>query len=227
MNGILVLVGGGEFEPEMKYVDRVLLDKVIGPARIAILPTAAGANPEAALRLAEKGAAYFRDMGVEAEAIPVVDRDSAMDEELKARIEDANLIYLTDGDARYLYDTLQFSLAWEAIGNVIELNGIVAASGAASSVFGEHAPGSTLLWGPAFNILPGSVIVPDWQNTSAFSLKMRRIRRFGRFTYLGVDRHTALFNQDFQFTVVGEGGVTVWSRLRHETRDDGDPLLWP
>lgn len=227
MNGILILVGGGEFEPEMKYVDRILLDKVIGPARIAILPTAAGANPDAAMKLADAGAAYFREMGAEAEAIPVLDRDSAMDEDLKDRIEDANVVYLTDGDARYLYDTLQFTHAWTAIGNVIELNGVVAGSGAASSVFGEHAPGSALRWGPAFNILPGSVIVPDWQNASSFNLKLRRWRRFGRFTYLGVDRHTALFNEDFHFTVVGEGGATVWSKLRHETRDDGDPVLWP
>ena len=31
MNGLLILVGGGEFEPEMKYVDRILLDKVMVP----------------------------------------------------------------------------------------------------------------------------------------------------------------------------------------------------
>jgi hypothetical protein len=27
--------------------------------------------------------------------------------------------------------------------------------------------------------------------------------------------------------VVGEGSVTVWSKTRHEVRDDGDPLVWP
>ena len=227
MNGILILLGGGEFEPQMKYVDGVLLDKVIGPPRIAVLPTAMGANPDGAMRLAEMGVSYFRDMGAAAEMIPVVDRDSAMNEELKERIEDANVVYLTDGDARYLYDTLQSTHAWTAIGNVIELNGVVAASGASASVFGEYAPGSVLRWGPAFNILPGSVIVPDWQNASSVGLKMRRMRKFGRFTYLGLDRHSALFSEDFRFTVVGEGGVTVWSKLRHEKRNDGDPLLWP
>jgi cyanophycinase-like exopeptidase len=57
-------------------------------------------------------------------------------------------------------------------------------------------------------------------------MRVRRLRS-RRVAYLGIDRHTALFNQDFQFTVVGEGGVTVWSKFRHETRDDGDPVLWP
>ena len=226
MNGILILVGGGEFEPEMKYVDRILLDKVIGPPRIAILPTAAGTDPARALDLAETGAAYFRALGAEVDAIPVIDRDSAMDEDLAARIEAANVIYMTDGDAVYLYDTLQFSNAWTAIGNVIELNGVVAASGASATMFGERSPGSALRSGPAFNILPGSVIVPNYETMSSFGMRVRRFRG-RRFAYLGIDRHTALFNQNFQFTVVGEGRVTVWSKIRHEVRDDGDPLVWP
>jgi cyanophycinase-like exopeptidase len=226
MNGILILVGGGEFEPEMKYVDRILLDKVIGPPHIAILPTAAGSDPARALSLAETGAAYFRALGAEVDPVPVIDRDSAMDEGLAARIEDANVIYMTDGDAEYLYSTLQFSNAWTAIGNVIELNGLVAASGASATMFGERSPGSALRSGPAFNILPGSVIVPNYETMSSFGMRVRRFRG-RRFAFLGIDRHTALFNQNFQFTVVGEGGVTVWSRLRHETRDDGDPLVWP
>ena len=226
MNGILILVGGGEFEPEMKYVDRVLLDKVTGPPRIAILPTASGTDPARALLLAENGASYFRDLGAEVDAIPIVDRDSAMDEGLAARIENANVIYLTDGDTRYLYDTLQFSNAWTAIGNVIDLNGLVAASGASASIFGERTPGSALRSGPAFNILPGSVIVPDYASVSSFGMRVRRFRS-RRLAYLGIDRHTALFNQNFQFTVVGEGGVTVWSKVRHETRGDGDPVIWP
>ncbi|HCV27958.1 MAG TPA: Type 1 glutamine amidotransferase-like domain-containing protein [Dehalococcoidia bacterium] len=226
MNGILILVGGGEFEQEMKYVDRVLLDKVIGPPRIAILPTAAGGDPDAALKHAEAGAAYFRGMDAEVEVVPVIDRDSAMDDGLSARIEDANVVYLTDGDARYLYEMLRFSSAWTAIGNVIELNGVIAASGAAASVFGERAPGSALRWGSAFNILPGSVIVPDYETASTYGMRARRFRR-RNLAYLGIDRHTALFNQDFRFTVVGEGGVTVWSKRRHEKREDGDPLVWP
>jgi hypothetical protein len=93
-------------------------------------------------------------------------------------------------------------------------------------MFGERSPGSALRSGPAFNILPGSVIVPDYEAMSSISMRVRRLRS-RRFAYLGIDRHTALFNQDFQFTVVGEGGVTVWSKLRHETRDDGDPVVWP
>ncbi len=226
MNGILILVGGGEFEPEMKYVDRILLDKVIGPPHIAILPTAAGADPARALDLAETGAAYFRALGAEVDAVPVIDRDSAMDEDLAARIEAANVIYMTDGDAAYLYDTLQFSNAWTAIGNVIELNGVVAASGASATMFGERSPGTALRSGPAFNILPGSVIVPNYETMSSFGMRVRRFLG-RRFAYLGIDRHTALFNQNFQFTVVGEGTVTVWSKVRHETRDDGDPLVWP
>jgi cyanophycinase-like exopeptidase len=149
-----------------------------------------------------------------------------MDEGLAARIEAANVIYMTDGDAAYLYDTLQFSNAWTAIGNVIELNGVVAASGASATMFGERSPGSALRSGPAFNILPGSVIVPNYETMSSLGMRVRRFRG-RRFAYLGIDRHTALFNQNFQFTVVGEGSVTVWSKTRHEVRDDGDPLVWP
>ena len=227
MNGVLALVGGGEFEPEMKYVDRVLLDNVIGEPRIAVLPTAAGQEPGRALSLAETGAAYFRDRGAESNAVPIIDRVSAMDEDLVAQIEAANVIYLTDGDARYLFQTLQNSRAWEAIGSVIELNGLVAASGASASVFGDRVPASTLGWSPAFNILPGAVVVPNFASVSRIGLRLRRWKRFGRFTYLGIDRHTALLNRDFRFTVVGEGSVTVWSKLRHEKRDDGDPLVWP
>ncbi len=227
MNGVLIMTGGDEFEPSMKCVDRVLLDNVVGEKRIAVLPTACGQDPGRALALADTGAAYFRHLGALSDPVPIIDRDSAMDEALAERIEAANVIYLTDGDAGYLYQTLQSSAAWTAIGNVIELNGIVAASGAAASVFGEHIPASPMRWRPAFNIFPGAVIVPHYESASRIGLRLGRWRRFGRFTYLGIDRHTAIFSQDFRFTVVGEGGVTVWSRRRHERRDDGDLLLWP
>ena len=227
MNGILVLVGGGEFEPAMKYVDRILLDNVVGEARIAVLPTAGGRDPENALNLAEAGVAYFRELGANSVVVPIIDRDSAMDEDMADRIAAANVIYMTDGNSRYLYSTLQFTPAWTAIGNVIELNGIVAAAGASASIFGERVPSSPMPWSPAFNIFPGAVIVPHYESVSRIGLRLRRWSRFGRFTYLGIDRHTAVFSQNYRFTVVGEGGVTVWSRRRHETRDDGDLLSWP
>lgn len=227
MNGILVMTGGGEFEPAMKYVDSIMLDKVVGEKRVVVLPTACGQDPDRALAIAETGAAYFRELGAVSDPVPVIDRDSAMDEALAERIGAASVIYMTDGDASYLYQTLQFSRAWDAIGNLIELNGIVVASGASASVFGEHIPASRMRWGPAFNIFPGAVIVPRYESASRIGMRLRRWSRFGRFTYLGIDSHTAIFSQDFRFTVVGEGGVTVWSRHRNETRDDGDLLLWP
>ena len=42
MNGTLALVGSGEYLPPMESVDRCLLSRLTGPARVACLPTAAG-----------------------------------------------------------------------------------------------------------------------------------------------------------------------------------------
>lgn len=229
MQGVLALVGGGEFEPEMAPVDRELLARLEGKPRVACLATAAGQDRDAAAGLADQGARYFRDLGVEAEPVPVVDRESAMDESLAARIRAANLVYLADGDAAYLHRTLRLTLAWDAIGDVVDTGGVVAGSGAGAMVFGERIPAAPrpLPWRKVFNIFPGAVIVPDYGAVSPFKMRLLRAVTLRRVTLLGIERHTALLNAEYRFNVVGAGGVTVWSRRRHERREAGNLILWP
>ena len=119
--GTLALVGSGEYLPGMADVDRLLLERISGDPRVVCMPTAAGKEGPASIsHWSTLGIDHFSALGVRADAVEVVDRDSAMDDSLSARISSANCVYLSGGDANYLHLTLAGTKAHEAILGVLE-----------------------------------------------------------------------------------------------------------
>ena len=159
---MFALVGSGEYLPPIEPLDRELISRLPGPARVACLPTAAGTEgPERIAYWSRLGVDHFTRLGAAAEAVPVIDRASANDPALAAVIAGANFVYLSGGKPDYLYRTLAGSLAWEAIQAVLAGGGLLAGCSAGAMILGEKFfgfPG----WKHGFNFLPGATILPHF-----------------------------------------------------------------
>jgi cyanophycinase len=102
MNGLVNLVGSGEYLPVMDNVDRHLLDSLNlngRKPRVVCLPTAAGREGDTSVnRWASMGIQHFQKLGAEVSAPLIIDRASADDDRWEALLEAADLIYFSGGD---------------------------------------------------------------------------------------------------------------------------------
>ncbi len=118
MNGLIALVGSGEYLPVMEDVDRYLLESLNlsgRHARVVCLATAAGKEGEQSVnRWSNMGIQHFNKLGADVQALPIIDRASADDVQYESILENADLIYFSGGDPGYLYETLKDTCAWYA-----------------------------------------------------------------------------------------------------------------
>jgi cyanophycinase len=126
--GVALLGGGDVGVPELAAW---LLAHATG-GRVAVVPTArAFEHPEAeALAVAE----WLGPAGAVVEALMATSRTDANDEGLAARLEDADLAYVSDGAALHLRTTLRGTALLAGLERLVERGGLLAASGAAASV---------------------------------------------------------------------------------------------
>ena len=110
MNGLIALLGSGEYLSVMDEVDKFLLanSNADGRApRVVCLPTASGREGERSWgRWMRMGEEHFSRLGADVKSLPVIDRESADDEAHASAIESAYLIYFSGGDPNYLYQTM-------------------------------------------------------------------------------------------------------------------------
>jgi cyanophycinase len=113
---MLGLVGSGEYLPPIASVDRELIRRLAAPMRVVCLPTAAGTEGHERIEYWSRlGVDHFTGLGVQAQALAVIDRASADDPALAAVVAQANFVYLSGGKPDYLHRTLDGSLVWKAI----------------------------------------------------------------------------------------------------------------
>jgi cyanophycinase-like exopeptidase len=193
----VALVGSGEFLPVMEEVDRTLLDGRL--QRVVFLPTAAA--PEGAERVeywTQLGLDHYARIGVDAEALLVLDRDDAEREDLAARVAGAGLVYLSGGDPTYLTDTLRDSAVWRAIRSAWEMGtalagcsaGAIALSAVVRDRWTPDAPAR-----PALGVVPSLAVLPHFdrvrQRWPQFVEQRSRALPEG-VTAVGVDEDTAI-----------------------------------
>jgi cyanophycinase len=230
--GTLALVGSGEYLPPMERVDRLLLARLPGEARVVCLPTAAGTEGAQRIRYwSELGVRHFTRMGAQAEAVEVIDRQTAHDPSCVARIESANFVYLSGGKPDYLYDTLAGSPAWAAIMRVLEGGGVVAGCSAGAMICGVRS--SPWSRHPGFNLLPEAAIMPHYDEMPEALARVLRLGPARQATLVGIDGNTALFvsrdgsSETRDLTVAGAGSVTVWGAAGPVRYSAGDRIAWP
>ena len=229
---MLALVGSGEYLPPMEVVDRELLRRLPGEAKVVCLPTAAGTEGEERIGYWSKlGVQHFTRLGVAVEALQVIDRASANDAGLAAAISGANFVYLSGGKPDYLYRTLEGSLVWEAICGVLAAGGLLAGCSAGAMIMGEKFYGFPGMH-PGFNLLPGATVIPHFDEMRGELVQTIRLLTSRDLTILGVEGYTALFvdgtsgSRPGSGEVLGSGGVTVWNRASKTRYTQGEIPAW-
>lgn len=210
--GALALVGSGEYLPGVLELDAWLMKRLAEPARVVTLATAAGTEGPARIRYWEDlGVRHFQSLGVESvEAVPIIDRSSAMDERLAERICRANFVYLSGGKPHYLLQVLAGSLAWAAVCAVLEKGGVVAGCSAGAMIFGEQVPSSPFpgKWEAGFGFLPGTFIIPHFDEVPKTLLAGLKLLNH-KLRLVGVEGDTALVCTPQGCLVRGRGRVSL------------------
>ena len=129
MNGILALQGGGPFAANDDLDRRILA--AAGASRVVMLPTAdAYEHPE---RLVAAARTWGERLDVEVEALMVMRRGEAMDEEAVGIMRGARAVYLVGDQPLHLRSVLKGTPLWEAITQVLADGGVVAATGGSAA----------------------------------------------------------------------------------------------
>lgn len=221
MNGLINLVGSGEYLPVMKDVDRYLLDSLNlngRKPRVACLPTAAGKEGESSVnRWLSMGVQHFTELGADVDAVAIVDRDSANDPCWEPILENADLIYFSGGDPSYLHETMKGSLAWSAAQRAWDRGAVYAGCSAGAMILGKRMPSFRLAGTQeGFGVVPATYIVPHFDaipgiwKPLVFGLQ-RQLKKGERM--IGVDENTALIGKlNGEWLVKGKSKVHVFAR---------------
>ena len=236
MNGLIALVGSGEYLPVMEDVDRYLLDSLNlngRKPRVVCLPTAAGREGDDSVnRWSNMGLAHFTGLGADVTALRIIDRPSAEDERYESTLENADLIYFSGGDPGYLYETMKDSCAWKAAQRAWTRGAIYAGCSAGAMILGKRMPSFRLMGTQeGFGILSAEFIMPHFDAIPAvwkpmiFALQ-KQLKEGQRM--IGVDEDTALIGSlDGKWTVMGKSNVQVFSRNAKNKYRSGEavPLI--
>ncbi len=144
MKGPIALVGSGEYLPVMDEIDRQLLASTRSNGRhptVVCLPTAAGQEGDSSVgRWLRMGEEHFTALGATVHPLPIIDRSTADDPQYVPILEQADLIYFSGGNPRYLLETMQGSQAWRAASNAWERGAVYAGCSAGAMILGRKVP---------------------------------------------------------------------------------------
>lgn len=227
MNGLIALLGSGEYLPVMNKVDEHLLANCGADGRkprVVCLPTAAGREGHASVdRWSQMGVDHFYRLGADVQAVPVIDAESANEQSHASAVEEADLIYFSGGDPGYLFRTMKGSLVWEAAQKAWRRGAVYAGCSAGAMILSREIPDFRTLGLKtisAFGTMPAKFIIPHFDAIPAIwkPLMMAMIKRLGEGeVMLGIDEETALVGSlDGDWTVMGEARVHVF-RKNNET----------
>jgi cyanophycinase len=233
MNGLIALVGSGEYLPVMEGVDRHLLASLNlngRKPRVVCLPTAAGKEGDGSInRWSKMGIEHFQLLGAEVNALRIIDRASADDLQWASYLESADLIYFSGGDPAYLYRTMKDSRAWSAMQKAWHRGAVYAGCSAGAMILAKRMP-SFRLRGvqEGFGIVPATFIIPHYDAIPGiwkpFVYALKSQMKKGE-TMLGVDENTALVGSlEGEWKVMGIGKVHIISRKEEKTYYDGESL---
>lgn len=233
MNGLINLVGSGEYLPVMQDVDRYLLDSLAlngRKPRVACLPTAAGREGESSVnRWLTMGARHFEGLGAEVSPVRIINRETANDPQWEPLLESADLIYFSGGDPGYLYETLKDTCAWNAAQRAWQRGAIYAGCSAGAMILGQRIPGFRIIgMQEGFGIVPATYIVPHFDAIPAvwkpivYGLQ-RQLKKGERM--IGIDEDTALIGKlGGEWLVKGKGQVHIFTGDGKTNYADGEAL---
>lgn len=223
MNGLIALVGSGEYLPVMEEVDRHLLASVNSKTpRVVCLPTAAGQEGAHSVdRWSRMGVDHFKKLGADVTAIHIINKASADDPGYESTLEQADLIYFSGGNPMHLYQTMQGSRAWTAMQKAWSRGAVYAGCSAGAMILSKRIPSFRLAQTvDGFGIFPAQFILPHFDAVPVmfkpliFTLR-KQLKKGERI--IGVDENTALVG-----TLGGEWKAMGHGRVHLLTREGGD-----
>jgi len=238
MNGLIALVGSGEYLPVMEEVDRHLLTHCGADGRkpkVVCLPTAAGEEGAASVaRWMNMGEEHFDRLGAEVRSLHVTTRAEADDPAFDEFVTEADLVYCSGGNPHYLYQTLQGSKIWQSAEKAFERGAVYAGCSAGAMIMGEHMPDFRTLGirqKAAFGVLPRATIFPHFDRMMRFRgmlVPLLQSRLADQGYALGVDEETALVGSPgAPWQVMGRGQVYVILKNDVKSYTTGQAMTLP
>jgi len=233
MNGLIALLGSGEYLPVMDAVDRYLLANCGAEGRkprVVCLPTAAGQEGEKSVsRWSTMGIEHFTRLEADVQALPVIDEKSANDLNHASVVEDADIIYFSGGDPSYLYRTMKGSLVWQAGQKAWARGGVYAGCSAGAMILGREMPDFRALGmrsTAAFGVIPVASVMPHFDAIPLFAkplvATLRRRLSDGEIM-IGIDEDTAIIgrpNEDW--TVMGKAQAHIFTKNENTSYSAGE-----
>ena len=222
MNGLIALVGAGEYLPVMEDVDRYLLGsvKVDGhKPRVVCLPTAAGQEGDESIgRWSRMGIEHFTKLGAEVEAPRIIDRASANDPQFESILESADLIYFSGGNPIHLFETMNGSRAWAAAQKAWARGSVYAGCSAGAMILARRLPNFRNLGIgtiDGFGVVPADYVMPHFDHAGPFKALVNLLQtqmKDGQ-RMIGIDENTALVGKlGGEWKAMGTSKVHVMTR---------------
>jgi cyanophycinase len=238
MNGLVALLGSGEYLPVMNEIDRYLLKQAVPDGRVPrviCLPTAAGMESDASIeRWMNMGREHFRALGADVVSLRLTNRSGAENPDFADQIESADLIYFSGGNPTYLFETMQNTLAWKAVQTAVARGAAFAGCSAGAMFVGEFLPdlrGFSLRHKKAFGILPHSHIFPHFDRMAAWrgvTIPILQSLIQSDEYALGLDEDTALVgNLDGTWQVMGRQKVHIITKTEYKAAVAGENVSLP
>jgi len=134
VSGLLALVGGGEFLPPCRDLDRELLT-ASGTTEVLVMPTAAAfEHPE---RVVDRAREHFAPLGATVRALMVLARPDALDPDVAAVARASRFTYLAGGSPMHLKSVLKDTPVWDAVVAAWRDGGVLAGSSAGAMVLSD------------------------------------------------------------------------------------------
>lgn len=223
-SGALALVGSGEYTDAMLETDAALLAAIGGAAgaRVALLPTASGLEPDSPAYWNNLGLSHFKKLGVgEIRPTLILDRASADDPKQVELLRGVNFFYFSGGAPQHLIESLQGSAAWQVIAEAQATGAALAGcSAGAMAMSGYTVPLRALLtglisggpgdWLPALATVPQVVVFPHFDRMPS-AVRDPMLRRLAHaapagVTLVGIDEDTALVRLE----APADGAAQTW-----------------
>ncbi len=214
--GVLALVGSGEYLPVMQeFESGLLLSAFIRGKSNRFVQIPTGSSEEGEDRRVfwqRRGREQSDRIGSECIYLPIHERQDAFNLDYVAAVKGAGLIYFSGGNPHHIADVFKGAPLWDAIVEEWESGSSLAGCSAGAMAFGgtimgirksSHSEGLNLL--PDIEVIPHYDKMLGWLPDRVASF----IARAGADTTLvGIDENTALVN-DGVWRVAGAGRVHV------------------
>lgn len=215
--GILLIIGGSE---ERSGDGRILREYVRNAgdsaACIAVLDIAAEKNPE----FGETYKKAFRALGAHrVNVVQISQREEASDPKALALIQDATGIFFPGGDQLAMTALLGGTPIDRAIHEQFEKGVIIGGTSAGAAMMSdaiiirgdsESAPFlGAIEMAPGLQLLLGVIIDTHFSQRGRYGRLIAAVAQYPHVLGIGIDENTAILVTGNEFTVIGEGSVTI------------------